>query len=78
MKNTNMHELREASLQLNLRLAGSIGILFIHEDKHKMRDEVLLFFEQVTKASGMTEERVNRMFTAVGDGPHHPITDGLL
>ena len=81
MNNTNMHKLLEASLQLNLRLAGSIGILFTREDKYKIHDDVLLFITQVVESSGLTEEDQIQMatrITTLGNKPTRPITAGLL
>ena len=81
MQSKTTQELLEASLQLNLRLAGSIGILFSREEKHKMHDDVLLFINQVVQSSGMTDEDMLQMATRIttsGNKPPRPITAGLL
>ena len=78
MSSHTTQELLEASLQLNLRLAGLIGILFSCEDREQKQLEVADFITKAIEASDITTERYHEMLRPVTDGPVEPITAGLL
>ena len=78
MQKTTTQELLEASLQLNLRLASSIGILYSREERHQMHNDVIKFFCKIAESSSITNERQIQMTNAMTEGPYVPITDGLL
>ena len=78
MQKSTSQELLEASLQLNLRLAGVIGILLSREEREQMRTDVIQFFCKIAESSEITTERQIQMTSDVAKGPYEPITDGLL
>ena len=75
---SSTQELLEASLQLNLRLISSLGILFKREERHQMQSDVTKFVCEVAESSGIPIERQLQMTNALAEGPYDPITDGLL
>ena len=71
-------ELLEASLQLNLRLTSSLGILYPREERHQMHRDVIAFVCKAAEASGISNDQLTALVGEVTKGPHDPITDGLL
>ena len=78
MQEPTSQELLEASLQLNLRLASVIGILLSREEREQMRTDVIQFVCKIAESSEITTERQIQMVSGLGEGPHEPITKGLL
>ena len=78
MQKPTSKELLEASLQLNLRLAAVIGILLSREEREQMRTDVIRFVCKAAESGEITTERQIQMVSTVGEGPHEPITKGLL
>ena len=75
---SSTQELLEASLQLNLRLTISLGILFSREERHQMHRDVIAFVCKAAEASGISIDQLTALVGEVTKGPHDPITDGLL
>ena len=75
---SSTQELLEASLQLNLRLTSSLGILFSREERHQMHRDVIAFVCTAAEASGISNDQLTALVGEVTKGLHDPITDGLL
>ena len=75
---SSTQELLEASLQLNLRLTSSLGILYPREERHQMHRDVIAFVCKAAEASGISNNQLIELVGEVTKGPYEPITDGLL
>ena len=78
METRTTQELLEASLQLNLRLTSSLGILFPREERHQIYRDVIAFVCKAAEVSGISNNQLTALVGEVTKGPHDPITDGLL
>ena len=78
MSSSTPQELLESSLQLNLRLAASLGVLFAREEREKMRVDVIQFITKIAQAAEISTERQMEMVNECANGPFEPITDGLI
>ena len=74
----NTQELLEASIQLNLRLVCSLGILYPREERHQMHRDVTAFVCKALKISGISDNQIIELVSEVTKGPHDSITEGLL
>ena len=75
---SSTQELLEASLQLNLRLAISLGILFKREERHQIHQDVIQFVCKAAEASGISNDQLKELVGEVTKDPYDSITDGLL
>ena len=75
---SSTQELLEASLQLNVRLASCIGILYSREEREQFRFAILDFVFKAASLSEIPPDRAAEMVNALRNAPFDPITDGLL
>ena len=78
MQKPTSQELLEASLQLNIRLACSLGILHPREERHQMHRDVTAFVCKAAKTSGISDDQLMELVGEVTKDPYDSITDGLL